>query len=255
MNLVREPDAGEPPVRFDEREVETEHGMRIMRHRPGKPRNRVMPKPTPPRHLSTLHQKELELRQNGKPNVEESEAIFTQPSNTQHPTSTISSPATWPRIHAFLHARRSLLSTQGVIVASWRSYQGRRLGPYHRLAYREQGRQRSLYLGCAIDLVRLVRRTLTEFQRTLCETQVFRRLRSAARKALRASKDRLRQHLAAVGIRLQGFEFRGVRAAFARGLRPLPAFAAASESALQPPPPFIPPVPPSLRTWFWRRCE
>ena len=41
MNLVREPDAGNPPVRFDEREVETEHGMRLLRHRPGKPRNRL----------------------------------------------------------------------------------------------------------------------------------------------------------------------------------------------------------------------
>jgi hypothetical protein len=30
MNLVREPDAGNPPVRFDEREVETEHGMRSL---------------------------------------------------------------------------------------------------------------------------------------------------------------------------------------------------------------------------------
>ena len=27
--LVREPDAGKPPVRFDEREVETEHGEAI----------------------------------------------------------------------------------------------------------------------------------------------------------------------------------------------------------------------------------
>ncbi len=54
MNLVREPDAGNPPVRFDEREVETEHGMRLLRHRPGKPRHGIMPKPTPPRHLSTL---------------------------------------------------------------------------------------------------------------------------------------------------------------------------------------------------------
>jgi len=26
MNLVREPDAGKPHVRFDERDVETEHG-------------------------------------------------------------------------------------------------------------------------------------------------------------------------------------------------------------------------------------
>jgi len=33
MTLVREPDAGNPPVRFDEREVETEHGMRLLRHR------------------------------------------------------------------------------------------------------------------------------------------------------------------------------------------------------------------------------
>ena len=27
--LVREPDAGNPPVRFDEREVETEQGLRF----------------------------------------------------------------------------------------------------------------------------------------------------------------------------------------------------------------------------------
>jgi hypothetical protein len=38
---VGEPDAGNLPVRFDEREVETEHGMRLLRHRPGKPRNRI----------------------------------------------------------------------------------------------------------------------------------------------------------------------------------------------------------------------
>jgi hypothetical protein len=37
MTLVREPDAGNPPVRFDEREVETEYGMWIMRHRRGNP--------------------------------------------------------------------------------------------------------------------------------------------------------------------------------------------------------------------------
>jgi hypothetical protein len=37
MTLVREPDAGNPPVRFDEREVETEHGMRLVRHRRGNP--------------------------------------------------------------------------------------------------------------------------------------------------------------------------------------------------------------------------
>ena len=39
--LVREPDAGKPPVRFDEREVETEHGRRILRHRRGNPDTEV----------------------------------------------------------------------------------------------------------------------------------------------------------------------------------------------------------------------
>jgi hypothetical protein len=35
--LVREPDAGKLPVRFDEREVETEQGMRLLRHTRGNP--------------------------------------------------------------------------------------------------------------------------------------------------------------------------------------------------------------------------
>ena len=37
VKRVGEPDAGNPPVRFDEREVETEHGMRLLRHRRGNP--------------------------------------------------------------------------------------------------------------------------------------------------------------------------------------------------------------------------
>ena len=197
----------------------------------------------------------------GQPSASPPAQSFNPTSHIQHPMNPEESPvvdqipARWSRILAFLHTRRSLLSTQGAIVASWRSYQGRRLGPYYRLAYREQGKQCSLYLGSAIDLVSLVRRELANFQRSLREAQVFHRMRSAARKALRASKDRLRQHLAAIGIRLKGFEFRGVRRALARGLRPLPAFAAASRSAIEPPPPFVPPVPPSLRTWFWRNQE
>ncbi len=39
--LVREPDAGKPQVRFDEREVKTEHGRRILRHNRGNPDTEV----------------------------------------------------------------------------------------------------------------------------------------------------------------------------------------------------------------------
>ena len=173
--------------------------------------------------------------------------MLTQPSNIRHPTSTIRTPSRWARIRALLESRRPLLAKQGTIVASWRTYQGRRLGPYYRLAYREAGRQCSIYLGCAVDLVRRVQATLAEFQQSLRQSQIFSRLHSAARKALRASKERLRNQLAAVGIRLKGFEFRGVRAAFAshRGALLHPP------RAPSPPPFFIPPVPPSLRKWFW----
>ena len=56
MNLVREPDAGNPPVRFDEREVETEHGMRLLRHSRGNPETEyVEAYPTAPPLDSTLY--------------------------------------------------------------------------------------------------------------------------------------------------------------------------------------------------------
>jgi hypothetical protein len=55
MILVREPDAGNPPVRFDEREVETEHGMRLLRHKRGNPETEyVEAYPTAPPLDSTL---------------------------------------------------------------------------------------------------------------------------------------------------------------------------------------------------------
>ena len=163
-----------------------------------------------------------------------------------NPSSPISS--RWARIRALLESRKPLLAKQGAIVASWRTHQGRRLGPYYRLAYREAGRQRSIYLGCAFDLVRRVQAKLADFQQSLRQSQIFSRMHSAARKALRASKERLRQQLAAIGIRLKGFEFRGVRAAFAHRRRPFPPPSLGPNS---PPSTFIPPVPPSLRKWFW----
>jgi hypothetical protein len=48
-------DAGNPPVRFDEREVETEHGMRLLRHSRGNPETEyVEAYPTAPPLDSTI---------------------------------------------------------------------------------------------------------------------------------------------------------------------------------------------------------
>jgi hypothetical protein len=53
MCLVGEPDAVVPPVRFDEREVETEYGVRYLATK-GKLGYQEIPPPNLSRHLSTL---------------------------------------------------------------------------------------------------------------------------------------------------------------------------------------------------------
>src|SRR5262245_38589217 len=50
--LVREPDAGNPPVRFDERDVETEHGKATKTPATERVGN-CYATPKPPRHVST----------------------------------------------------------------------------------------------------------------------------------------------------------------------------------------------------------
>ena len=62
MTLVREPDAGNPPVRFDEREVETEHGMRLVRPERGNPETELC-RSLPHRATSRLYQHLAALRQ------------------------------------------------------------------------------------------------------------------------------------------------------------------------------------------------
>jgi len=45
------------------------------------------------------------------------------------------------RVRAFLQAHKALFANQGTVAATWRTYRGKRLGPYFQLAYRDRGRQ------------------------------------------------------------------------------------------------------------------
>ncbi len=134
-------------------------------------------------------------------------------------TGTVPAPATDSRETARLERVRRFVTRhaqrfvgQGTVVAGWRSSGGRRLGPYYRLAYRHHGRQRSIYLGKSEGLAETVRRFLAALHEPLRVQRGFQRLQAAARASLRASKDLLRQHLAPLGLRLKGFEFRGLDA-------------------------------------------
>ncbi len=52
--LILKPDAANPHVRFEEREVDTEQGLRFLATK-GKPRYTEIPQPKRPRHFSTPH--------------------------------------------------------------------------------------------------------------------------------------------------------------------------------------------------------
>jgi hypothetical protein len=116
-----------------------------------------------------------------------------------------------PAIH-LLHNHHERFTRQGSIVATWRIYRGRRLGPYYRLVWREDGRQRTLYLGrqgpivdevrCLLDIIQAP----TRFQRA-----VRHRRARFRREVLRPLKRYLDETFLVYGggLYLKGWELRG----------------------------------------------
>ena len=98
----------------------------------------------------------------------------------------------------------SAVAMGGSIVETWRTYRGRRLGPYCRLAYRESGIQRSIYVGSDPQLVAAAREVLAELQADERARRMVQRLQSATQTSWEGE-------LARVGLHLQGFEVRGWR--------------------------------------------
>jgi len=119
------------------------------------------------------------------------------------------------RIESYLLEHPELVATQGTLLATWRVYRGRRLGPYFQIAYRQAGRQRAIYVGRSEELAERVRRLLDRLQGLHRGRQVSKRLKAQVRASLRRTKDQLSGLLAVWGITLKGFEFRGVRRALA----------------------------------------
>jgi hypothetical protein len=112
---------------------------------------------------------------------------------------------------ALLVARPERFARQGSVVASWRRRGTHTYGPYYRLIYREEGRQRSIYLGRAGGLVEAIRGRLLTLQAPLRAHRAAERTRRHAAALMRASKAQLNLCLRPWGLRLQGFEVRGWR--------------------------------------------
>jgi hypothetical protein len=120
------------------------------------------------------------------------------------------------RVRTYLVGRPGLFATQGAVVATSRTYRGRRLGPYFQLAWREAGRLRRLYLGRSLELADRVRELLERLQRPARERRALARLKRQTRAALRRWLDEMRPFLAGWGVEFKGFELRGVRRSLRR---------------------------------------
>jgi hypothetical protein len=110
-----------------------------------------------------------------------------------------------------LASRPELFAKQGHVAAGYRTRNGRKLGPYYRLSYREDGRQHSIYLGRPGELVDRVRHRLGELQRHRVEFRALHAMERQVRASLRVAKRHLASLLRPYGLRMKGMEIRGWR--------------------------------------------
>ena len=108
-------------------------------------------------------------------------------------------------IREFILSHRDVFRRRGSVVSSWRTYRGRRLGPFFSLRYRLDGRQSAIYLGRSIVLADQIKGLLREVQ----QERLFARLERQARAELCVCKQLWERDLASMGLTRKGFEVRG----------------------------------------------
>lgn len=110
-----------------------------------------------------------------------------------------------------IKSRPDIFTRQGTIVESWRKYNGKRLGPYYRLSYRDGGIQHSIYLGQSRQFAERIRKLLEEIQSPAKQQRKLDQMISHARSELRKQKKRWHQDLSQAGLYAKGYEIRGWR--------------------------------------------
>jgi hypothetical protein len=120
----------------------------------------------------------------------------------------------------FLDEHAAALSRQGSVSETRRGGRGGRTGKFYELRCRLAGRQRCVYLGRDETLAEEVRDRLRQLQAPRHERRGRELLWKQQRAHGREIKARLNRELATLGLRLQGYELRGVRKARLPLVRP-----------------------------------
>lgn len=84
-----------------------------------------------------------------------------------------------------LESIRDDLRAGGTVVSTWRTYHGQRLGSYFRVAYRVGGQQKSVFIGCDVELAEKVRSYLHNLQRQRNENANLNRMQPCGCEAVR----------------------------------------------------------------------
>ena len=100
-----------------------------------------------------------------------------------------------------------VLKQQGFVAAEYRH--GR--GPYFKLRYRINGRQRVVYLGTNVQLADEIRQELAQLQAGRRGERKLARLTDEAHDVLRKSKQRLEEELRRLGLKFHGYAIRRSR--------------------------------------------
>jgi hypothetical protein len=123
----------------------------------------------------------------------------------QNPKSVEQLEAQFQSIRSQLLTQPQFFAASGAVVADFRTRDGRRFGPYYRVAFRQNGRQRSIYLGPSQPLADRVANLLAELKRPTHQHRAVRRLRTRLRAELRAQKSIVERELAPHGFHMRGF--------------------------------------------------
>jgi len=113
------------------------------------------------------------------------------------------------KVLGLLEAQPALFTKQGSVVETWRVYRGQKLGPYYRLAFRDGGRQSSIYLGTCKERANQIRAVLVSLQNSTILKNTVKRARAQVCSQLRQHKKDWEKLLQKHGLHLQGFEVRG----------------------------------------------
>jgi hypothetical protein len=103
------------------------------------------------------------------------------------------------------------MAREATVAATWRWWRGLKFGPYWQVAYRERGRQKSIYLGRSDPLAEKVRRLLDDLRRPERERKAWSQLQAQARAELRRQKALWERELRARGLYSRGYAVRGMR--------------------------------------------